>query len=193
MPSAKHSNPSDLLVPELVGICGRIASGKDTGAAILVEEYGYTHVSLSTEVHQAVDYFGLGEHSRENLKTAGTLIRMQHGVYHLVNRALLTPERPLVVSGIYAVEEAERIKQAGGLVVAIVAEQTTRLQRATERARSGAQQDTNDFVRADLIDDSGNYLSLSRVIEFADVTVDSSTMESLQAGIQALTSQGSPE
>lgn len=117
----------------LVGVAGTFASGKDTVAEFLVQEYGFCHASTSDIVRKiAREKYGSVE--RPVLAKTATELRYSHGAGALVLEALKEP-RPLVVTGIRTLGEAKILKAAGGVMMFIDAPVEMRYSRVKSRAR----------------------------------------------------------
>ena len=120
-------------LPNLIGISGTFASGKDSLAKILVENYGFTHASTSDMVRAAAQERH-GNIERPTLRKVGVELRNESGAGVLVERALKLT-LPLVVSGIRTTGEVCLLKKAGGVMVFIDADQKIRYDRMKARQR----------------------------------------------------------
>lgn len=120
-------------LPDLVGIAGSFASGKDTVAHALEADYGFTHVSTGDMVRE-VARRERGSIERPVLFAVADEHRHRDGAGVFVVHALEKP-RPLVITGIRSLGEAKAIKAAGGLLLFIDAPPTIRYQRMKARHR----------------------------------------------------------
>ena len=120
-------------LPEVIGLAGTFAAGKDTLAWWLVENHGFTHVSTGNLLREAAQE-RYGNIERPTLSQMGRELREENGPGVLASRALLEG-RPIVISGIRAAGEAEAIKEAGGVMVFIDADPSVRYERMRTRAR----------------------------------------------------------
>lgn len=119
--------------PQLIGLAGTFASGKDTLAKRLVSDFGYEHVSTSEMVRKiALERYGSIE--RPVLVRTADEERHKRGAGAFVYEALSHP-RPLVVSGLRSLGEAKAIKQAGGVLVFVDASLEVRYERMKSRQR----------------------------------------------------------
>jgi dephospho-CoA kinase len=120
-------------LPEIIGIAGTFASGKDTLAQVLAEEYGFTHISTSDMVREAaMERYGSIE--RPILHKVATELRTESGAGTLVKKAL-QHSRPMVVTGIRSLGEAKELKAAGGVMIYTDADPRRRYERIKMRSR----------------------------------------------------------
>lgn len=119
--------------PQLIGISGTFASGKDTVAEFLVSDFGFTHVSTGDIVRKvAMEKYGSIE--RPVLAKAATELRYAQGAGALVAEAL-KETRPLVITGIRSLGEAKTVKAAGGVLLFVDAPVELRYERIKQRSR----------------------------------------------------------
>lgn len=119
--------------PELIGIAGTFASGKDTVAHYLEKEYGYTHVSTGDMVRETA-MRERGSIERPVLFETAQAHRREFGAGAFVQKALDSP-RPLVITGIRSLGEANVIKQNGGVLIFVNAPLEIRYERMKARHR----------------------------------------------------------
>lgn len=119
--------------PQLIGISGTFASGKDTVAEFLVSDFGFTHISTGDIVREvAMEKYGSIE--RPVLAKAATELRYAQGAGALVAEAL-KETRPLVITGIRSLGEAKTVKAAGGVLLFVDAPVELRYERVKQRSR----------------------------------------------------------
>lgn len=119
--------------PQLIGIAGSFASGKDTVAHRLVEDFGFTHVSTGDMVREVA----LRERDsieRPILREVAEQHRKRDGAGAFVRHALQKPH-PLVITGIRALGEAKELKAHGGKLLFIDAPVEVRYERMKARHR----------------------------------------------------------
>ena len=119
--------------PELIGIAGSFASGKDTVAHALQADYGFTHVSTGDMVRAAAQR-ERGSIERPVLFEVANEHRHRDGAGVFVTHALEHP-RPLVITGIRSLGEAKALKAAGGILLFIDAPSEVRYERMKVRHR----------------------------------------------------------
>lgn len=119
--------------PELIGIAGTFASGKDLLAHYLSDHYGYTHPSTS-ELVRNVAMRERGSVERDILQVVADNHRKTHGADVFVQMCLSQP-RPTVITGLRSLGEAKAIKAAGGVLVFVDAPLEVRYDRMVSRDR----------------------------------------------------------
>ncbi len=118
---------------DIIGLAGTFASGKDTIAHHLVDDFGYTHVSTGDMVRKvAQEKYGSIE--RPVLFKTATELRYESGAGALVLEAL-KEQRPTVISGIRTLGEAKALLEAGGTLVFVDAPVEMRYERVQSRHR----------------------------------------------------------
>ena len=128
----------------IIGLTGTFAGGKDTLAQYLQDELDYNHASTSDILRKfAKEKYGSIE--RPVLNETATELRQTRGAGVLAELAL-QQKRPLIVSGIRSLGEANAIKAAGGIIVFVDAPIEVRYARMQSRQRdSEAKISLQDF------------------------------------------------
>ncbi|MDR0956175.1 MAG: AAA family ATPase [Candidatus Nomurabacteria bacterium] len=179
--------------PSLLGLSGTFASGKDTLANYLAENFNFHHVSTGDIVRQiALQKYGNKE--RPTLRQTADELRHQNGSGALVVEALKTP-RPLVISGLRSLGEAKAVKAAGGILVFVGADDRVRYERMRSRHRDDETYLTfEQFLenekserRGDPADDAAFNIDL--IAQMADLRLDNSgdLDEFLRGAVEKLT------
>lgn len=131
---------------DIIGIAGTFASGKDTIAHYLVDDFGFTHVSTSDMVRKvAQEKYGSIE--RPVLHSTAREFRYEHGAGAFVLEAL-KETRPTVISGIRTLGEAKALLDAGGTLVYVDAPLEVRYDRVKSRSRDAEAELTLDEFKA---------------------------------------------
>jgi dephospho-CoA kinase len=164
-------------LPEIIGLGGTFAAGKDTLAEELVKNYAYNHVSTSDMVRSSARQ-RYGNIERPTLQKTAAELRKEGGDGVLAEQALETP-RPLIISGIRTAGEAETVKQAGGVVVFVDADPKLRYERMRARRRDSETKLTFDeFLAKEKVEIAGTVSgadqNIGAVRELADVVIDNS-------------------
>lgn len=120
-------------LPELIGIAGTFASGKDLLARYLSEHYGYTHPSTS-EMVRNIAMKERGSVERDVLQEVADEHRRKHGGGIFV-KMLLDEPRPTVITGLRSLGEAKALREAGGMLVFVDAPVELRYERMVARDR----------------------------------------------------------
>lgn len=161
--------------PELIGIAGSFASGKDTIAHALQADYGFIHVSTGDMVREAA-MRERGSIERPVLHEVATEHRYRDGAGAFVEHALKKP-RPLVITGIRSLGEAKALKAAGGTLLFIDAPVEIRYERMKARHRDAETQLTLEQFKANEAtewhegDDDADF-NLRDIKAMADFTID---------------------
>lgn len=163
--------------PELIGVGGTFASGKDLLAHYLSDHYGYTHPSTS-ELVRNIAIRERGSVERNVLYEVADHYRKTQGADYFV-RMCLGALRPTVITGLRSVGEAKAIKAAGGVIVFVDAPIELRYERMIARDRDEETQLTLEEFRAREAsewhagDDDADF-SLSGIKAMADIQLDAS-------------------
>jgi dephospho-CoA kinase len=128
--------------PEIIGLSGTFASGKDTLAHYLSDHYHYLHISQG-DILRRVAMERYGSMERPILHKLGTELRLQQ-VDLLTIKALEEyrakvaagePYTGVIISGIRSLGEAKAVKKAGGIMLFVDAPVAMRYQRMVSRQR----------------------------------------------------------
>ena len=161
--------------PELIGIAGSFASGKDTVAHALAADYGFSHVSTGDMVREVAQR-ERGSIERPVLFEVANEHRHRDGAGVFVIHALEKP-RPLVITGIRSLGEAKALKQAGGVLLFIDAPAEVRYERMQARHRDAEtelsleQFEANEAKEWHAGDDDADF-NLRDIKRMADVVMD---------------------
>lgn len=161
--------------PELIGIAGSFASGKDTVAHALEADYEFTHVSTGDMVRAAAQK-ERGSVERPVLFEVANEHRHRDGAGVFVEHAL-KQDRPLVITGIRSLGEAKVLKAAGGVLLFIDAPAKVRYERMRSRHRDAEteltleQFEANEAKEWHAGDDDADF-NLRDIKAMADVVID---------------------
>lgn len=135
---------------KLIGIAGTNGSGKDTVGHVLAEEYGFLFISVSDLLRDEARKRGLPV-TREVLRTISAEWRRDFGLGVLVDKAVEafnasgTAYAGLVATPMRNVGEAQHLKDLGGTLVWVDADQRTRYERIQRADRGRAGEDDKTF------------------------------------------------
>lgn len=127
-------------LPEIVGVAGTNASGKDTLGTLRAIIQNAQFVSLSDILRHELDLRGF-THERENLRTLGNEWRSEFGSGVLAEKTIERYEvekaeegfTGLTITSIRHPKEAEVIKNAGGIIIWVDADRHIRYDRIQKR------------------------------------------------------------
>jgi dephospho-CoA kinase len=136
-------------LPEIIGIAGTNASGKDTLADLRAEKQGARKISLSNILRIEATARGF-DTLRGSLSEISTEYARQFGPAHLAELALRdfvelrTPEQTgLSIVSVRRPAEAGAIQEAGGLLVWVDADQEQRHRRVQDAKRGRAEDEVS--------------------------------------------------
>jgi len=127
-----------------IGVTGTFCAGKDSFAKYLVEEKGFSHISLSDIIREELKVRGV-EATRESLRVIGNEMREKEGSAVLAKRALarMKKDKDYVITSIRNPLEVKELAGAGRFVlVAVDAQRETRFQRMMSRGRKESEPST---------------------------------------------------
>ncbi len=137
----------------VIGITGQRATGKDEAGDYFERSQGWPHQSLSELLRQIAAAQDTHQ-SRETLIETGRMLRVKKGGGVLVMSALEHCEAKcqgefdtVVVSGHFTPEETDTIRQLGGTIVYLRADDELRLRLEIARRRSDAPESIEAMLR----------------------------------------------
>ncbi len=161
----------------LIGLVGFGSVGKDTVSRYLVDKFGFTHVSSGDLIRAYMTENKLGEQTRDALQKVINELREKNGGDYLVRIALENASPRLVISGLRAIPEVERIKKEGGLIIAVTAPVETRYQWALSRKRATDKITFEEFKAIEVKEMENQNLAaqnIKAVMAMADFTINNS-------------------
>jgi len=138
---------------QVIGLIGRIASGKTVVADFLVKEKGAVYYRFSDVLKDVLVRLHM-PNTRENLQNLGLALRGAFGdgvLAHALKEDLKRRDSKLiVVDGIRYQDEFDMVKALGGKIVYVTAPQKARYERAKRRATRGeAHLSFEEFVKSE--------------------------------------------
>jgi dephospho-CoA kinase len=135
----------------LIGICGKIGSGKDSLADILLDNFSFEEqIRFSDPLTEFMNGIGL-QLNRENYQKVGFYLRSIFGreilVETIIRRIKDKTDKNIVVNGIRYQIEFDAIKILGGIIIGIIADDEIRFKRVNERKRFGKEISREEFQR----------------------------------------------
>lgn len=162
--------------PKLIGIGGTNASGKDSLAQYLVDEYGYLFVSISDMIRE-VAMQQEGNILRPTLFAVANKLRAEKGAGIFVELAVEKFKKSgnatgLITSSIRTRGEIESLKSSGAILLFIDADQKLRYDRITSRQRADDAITFDEFAKQEQAEwhqsDNPAEFSIRSVKEAAD-------------------------
>lgn len=168
-------------LPEIVGIAGTNASGKDTLGELRAELSGAQMVSLSNILREELDRRGI-THERKNLGALGDEWRTEFGFGVLAEKTIASYQQSgshagISLTSIRHPEEARVIQQYGGIVIWIDADRRVRYERINNRPVDRIEDKVTfeEFCAqedAEMLPNETNTMDMSAVKALADVFID---------------------
>ncbi len=177
----------------LIGITGTDGSGKGTVVDYLVAEKGFTHYSARAIWVEEINRRGI-ESTRANMRIVANELRAEHGDDFLITYYLkkIEEEKPqnAVIESIRAFACVETLKENGGILIAVDADQKLRYGRVQERRSESDRVSFEEFVAHEAIelnDPDPHGMQKQRVIDMADYTIlNNGTFEEFHTQIEAV-------
>ncbi|MBP9836671.1 MAG: AAA family ATPase [Candidatus Pacebacteria bacterium] len=172
----------------IIGITGTDGAGKGTVVDYLVSQLGFVHYSSRDLIMREVEKRGL-EPNRINARIVGNALRAEFGPDVIVKKALeqITKDgvEKAVIESIRAVKEAEALKQAGGILLAVDAPTEVRYERIVGRGSVTDQVSFIDFQKQEALemdDPDPNGMQKAKVMQMANqIIFNDCTLLELQA------------
>ncbi len=168
-------------LPEIIGIAGTNASGKDTLGELRSELTGSQMVSLSNILREELDRRGI-THERKNLGALGDEWRTEFGFGVLAQKTIASyieagNKKGISLTSIRHPEEARVIKEHGGIIIWIDADRRVRYDRINGRSADRIEDRVTfeEFCAqedAEMQPNQTNTMDMSAVKALADIFVD---------------------
>ncbi len=174
----------------IIGITGSFGAGKGEVVAYLVREKGFTHYSARNFFAEQMTEAGIAI-NRDTMIDFANELRRVHGpryVFDELFKKAQATSTPSVIESIRAVGEAEALKEQGGVLLSIDADQKVRYERIHGRG-SALDQVTFDEFKAqearEMHSDDPNKQNIRAVMNRADFTLQNNgTLDELHAQIE---------
>lgn len=169
----------------IFGITGTDGAGKGAAVKYLVEKKGFTHYSSRELITEKIIEQGLLV-NRENMRLVANQLRKEHGndviVQLSLQKARADQASNFIIESIRAIAEVEALHQAGGILLAIDANQNARFRRIVGRQSASDDVTFAEFIaheKLEMNDPDPNGMQKAKVMAAADYTImnDSSLKE----------------
>lgn len=177
----------------ILGITGTIGAGKGTVVDYLVKEKGFTHYSVREAITEEILRRGLPV-TRPNLNEVATDMRRQHGPTHFGDKFRAQAEKEgikdFIIESIRNPKEAERIREHGGFILIVDANEHIRYERVRGRGSHTDDVTFEEFqaheAREMTTEDPSDpsFMDIGAVMRMADATIlNDGTLEELHEKI----------
>ncbi len=169
----------------IIGITGTDGAGKGTVVDYLVRQKGFEHYQARALILEEIAKRGVPD-DRNQMRLVGNDLRRLHGNDYIIRtfleRARETGAKDVVIDSLRAVAEAETLKAAGGIVLAIDADQRLRYERVQKRRSSSDQvsfEQFHDQEELEKNDPDPHGMQKQKVMEMSDYIIhnDNDTTE----------------
>jgi dephospho-CoA kinase len=177
----------------IIGITGTNGAGK--GAVVdYLKQKGFTHYSASGYISEELQRRGL-ELSRTNMRMVGNEFREKFGsgylVTHFLEAAQESGVKDVAIESIRSTGEAQKLKDAGGILLGIDADRKIRYERIFKRKSGKDLIDFGTFVEQEEREwygvEGSHDMNIRAVMDMADYTIENNgTIEELQIQIDAV-------
>ncbi len=170
----------------LIGITGTDGAGKGSVVDYLVENKDFTHYSSRSFILEEIEKQKLPS-TRSQMRLTANELRAKYGNEFVVKQAYDKAKKEakdlVVIESIRALAEAEYLKEKGGILLAVDADQKIRYERVQERRSESDQVSFEEFKQHEELeknDPDPNGMQKAKVIEMADYTINNvSSLEDL--------------
>lgn len=165
----------------ILGITGTDGAGKGAVVKYLVEKKGFTHYSSRELITEKINEKGIAI-NRENMRLVANELRREHGNDVLVQLALQKARTEhathFIIESIRAFAEVQTLHEAGGILLAVDANQNARFRRITGRKSESDNVTFAEFIaheKLEMNDPDPNGMQKAKVMEAADYTIINDT------------------
>jgi len=165
----------------ILGITGTDGAGKGTVVEYIVKEKGFVHYSARQLWIDEINRQGIDVH-RSNMRIVANELRKKHGddflVREYLKRQKVEGATDVVIESIRAVAEAETLKAAGGILLAVDADPAVRYERVQARRSESDQVSYEQFLEHEALemnDPDPHGMQKAKVINMADYVVTNNT------------------
>ena len=174
----------------IIGITGSDGAGKGTVVEYLVNTKGYHHYSSRSFILEHIARKGL-EPTRNQMRLTANELRKEYGNDFVVRQAYDAAERDgvahAVIESLRAIAEAEFLKENGGVLLAVDADQHVRYERVQARRSESDKVSFEEFAAHEELeknDPDPNGMQKAAVVAMADhVIYNDGTFEELTAKV----------
>ncbi len=180
----------------ILGITGTDGAGKGTVVEYLVREKGFTHYEARALFVEEINRQGI-EVNRANMRLVANELRAAHGNSFLVDTYLTRMREEgrenVIIESLRAYAEVEALRAAGGILLAVDADQKLRYERIQSRASESDRVTFEEFKaheELEMHDPDPNGMQKAAVIAAAEYTImNDSDLPTLHGKIDEILAQ----
>ena len=161
----------------LIGITGTDGAGKGAVVKYLVDKKGFVHYSSRALITEKILEQNIPV-TRENMRLRANELRKEFGNDVIVQLSLKKAQAEnassVIIESIRASAEVAALKAAGGILLAVDANQNVRFRRITGRKSASDNVTFEEFIaheKLEMNDPDPNGMQKARVIQLADYTI----------------------
>lgn len=162
----------------LIGITGTDGAGKGTLVDYLVTQKGFTHYSARAIWIEELNLRKM-ETSRANMRLIANEMREQFGndflITYYLKKIQAEGTKNAIIESIRAVSEAETLKNNGGILIAVDADQSVRYERVQARRSETDKVSFEQFIAHEALeanDPNPHGMQKQKVIAMADYLIE---------------------
>lgn len=180
---------------QIIGITGTLGAGKGTVVDYLIKYKKFKHYSVSGYLKEELVKKNL-EINRTNLQDIGNELREKFGPSYITEQLFQSAQSNkdnAIIESIRNPKEAEFIKQHGGKLIAVTADQKTRFERIKERQSEKDNVTFEEFQKQEereMQNSDPNAQNLPKCIEMADYIINNDgSLENLYEQIEKISNK----
>ncbi|XKT74527.1 MAG: AAA family ATPase [Patescibacteria group bacterium UBA2163] len=177
----------------IIGVTGTDGAGKGTVVDYLVKEKGFAHYHARALLIEEIEKRSL-PNDRVHMRLVANDLRAQHGndyvVRFFLDRAEKTGDTKIAIDSLRTVAEAQTLQDAGGILLAVDADQALRYERVQARRSSSDQVSFEQFKEHEALENNDpdpHGMQKTQVITMADyVLMNNGTFKELETQIETV-------
>ena len=161
----------------IIGITGTDGAGKGAVVDYLVKEKGYAYYSSRSFILEQIQKEGLPT-TRNQMRLTANKMRKEYGNEFVIKQAYekaeKNNEKNVVIESLRAVAEGKYLKEKGGILIAVDADQSVRYDRVQERRSESDQVSFEEFIAHEELernDPDPHGMQKGKVMDMADYTI----------------------
>lgn len=174
----------------IIGVTGTLGAGKGEVVSCLVRKNGFVHYSVRTFLAEEMVKENIII-NRDNMVAYANKLREKHGAHYVFDQLYQKAkkeDKPAVIESIRTVGEAEALKEKGGILIAVDADEKKRYDRIYGRRSALDHVSFEKFQEQESLEMHSNDAykqNIGTVMLMADYTIENNgTLEEFQAEVE---------